>query len=318
MARMLKWLSLATLAGSLTAPLVGCVPQEKYEAVVAEDEAKDSQLADLQANAQANAETANSYKAQLSTLSSQLETQSAIRTNLEEQNKALAEKAAALEANLKAAVDNDSQPKIIEAPAPEPVMVANPLPEPLTNALSEFANSNPELVDFDAARGVVKFKSDVTFATGSADLTPDAKDVISKFAQILDTSAAEGYELNVAGHTDNVPVTNIETIRRGDRDNWFLSEHRAISVAEELISHGVMKSRLAVVGYADQRPIADNSTSAGRRMNRRVEVLILPTKHVGGAVAEATGETPHHRTARSHAAAPELNKDSADSLDLNK
>ena len=48
------------------------------------------------------------------------------------------------------------------------------LPEPLNNELTEFAKQNPDLVDFDSARGIVKFKSDVTFATGSAELQPEA------------------------------------------------------------------------------------------------------------------------------------------------
>ena len=59
------------------------------------------------------------------------------------------------------------------------------LPEPLSNELSEFARQNPDLVDFDAARGIVKFKSDVTFSSGSAEVTPKAKEVIARFSQIL-------------------------------------------------------------------------------------------------------------------------------------
>ena len=56
-------------------------------------------------------------------------------------------------------------------------------PQALTNELSAFARQNPDLVDFDAARGIVKFKSDVTFAAGSMPtLTPKAKEAIDRFA----------------------------------------------------------------------------------------------------------------------------------------
>src|SRR5206468_8868986 len=103
----------------------------------------------------------------------------------------------------------------------------NALPEPLTNELRAFAAANPDLVDFDAARGIVKFKSDVTFATGSADVTPKAKEAIDRFAAILNSGAASGYELVVAGHTDNTRVVNEKTIAAGHKDNWYLSAHRA-------------------------------------------------------------------------------------------
>src|SRR5439155_15961073 len=82
------------------------------------------------------------------------------------------------------------------------------LPAPLSNELSDFARQNPDIVDFDANRGIVKFKSDVTFAPGSAEVTPRAKDVIARFSQILNSPAASGYELIVAGHTDNTNVVN--------------------------------------------------------------------------------------------------------------
>src|SRR5690606_10776674 len=61
----------------------------------------------------------------------------------------------------------------------------NALSEPLTHALQDFAQQNPDLVEFDAQKGMVKFKSDVTFATGDASLTAKAKEVIGRFSQIL-------------------------------------------------------------------------------------------------------------------------------------
>ena len=55
-------------------------------------------------------------------------------------------------------------------------------PPSLTNALDDFAKQNPDLVDFDAARGIVKFKTDFTFATGSDPVTEKAKAAIGRFA----------------------------------------------------------------------------------------------------------------------------------------
>src|SRR5213076_2910711 len=121
------------------------------------------------------------------------------------------------------------------------------LPAELSNTLSQFAQQNPDLVDFDAARGIVKFKSDVTFASGDATVTPKAKEVIGRFAQILNSPSASGYELMVAGHTDNTRVVNPNTLRAGHLDNWYLSSHRAITVSKELFAHSVGSQRVAVV-----------------------------------------------------------------------
>jgi chemotaxis protein MotB len=153
---------------------------------------------------------------------------------------------------------------------------------------------------------MLKFKSDVTFSLGSAELTAKARDVIDRFAKILNSPSARGYELLVAGHTDNTKVSNPATIKAGHKDNWYLSAHRAISVAEQMMKQGVNSDRLGVVGYADKRPVASNSTAAGRAQNRRVEVLILPAQ-VRAQSSKAPKAKAANRPARK--AAPQMNKD---------
>lgn len=185
------------------------------------------------------------------------------------------------------------------------------LPQDLNDALKGFAAAYPDLVEFDSTRGIVKFKSDVTFSPGSAILTPTAASAIDRFSSIVNSSAAAGYELEVVGHTDNVRVSHPATIAAGHKDNWYLSAHRAIAVSNELQHQGVSPARLEVAGCADQRPVASNSTDAGRAQNRRVEVLILPTT-VHGMVAESSpAPAPIARTAslRTPARAVGLNKD---------
>jgi chemotaxis protein MotB len=110
----------------------------------------------------------------------------------------------------------------------------------------------------------------------------------------------------VVGHTDNVHVANPETIRQGHKDNWYLSAHRAIAVTAELRKQSVSPTRLEVAGFADQRPVSPNTTDAGRALNRRVEVLILPAAPTG-SVAEAPG-TPIQANSKVAKSVP-LNKD---------
>ena len=111
----------------------------------------------------------------------------------------------------------------------------------------------------------MKFKSDVSFAPGSVDLTPKAKEAITQALPGSSTTrASRAIELMIAGHTDAIPVERAATIKAGNRDNWYLSAHRAIAVGKALQKCEVSPSRLAMVGYADQRPVASNATDAGR------------------------------------------------------
>ena len=152
------------------------------------------------------------------------------------------------------------------------------LPHHLANELAAFAAQNQGVVEFDAHRGVVRFKSDATFAPGSADLTPKGKQAAKKLAAILSSKSGAGYELMVAGHTDGTPISKPSTIKAGHKNNWYLSAHRAIAVGEVLQGNHVHPRRMAMVGYGDQRPAASNASDSGRSQNRRVEVLVMPTK----------------------------------------
>jgi chemotaxis protein MotB len=112
----------------------------------------------------------------------------------------------------------------------------------------------------------------------------------------------------VAGHTDDTPVVNPAT-KAKHPDNWYLSSHRAIAVGDELLKHQVSGQRVAVVGYADQRPIASNGTSEGQAQNRRVEVLILPST-VRSTIAK-TGTAPKATGTATKKPGNNLNKDSS-------
>ena len=298
MARMHRLLGLAAVGLALT----GCVPQEKYAALKLDDDRLREQLGKAQTETQQARAESEAYKRQLDAYTNAGGSRDALTKNLMDQNANLQAQLDALNAKYADAIGKISTG-------------GTALPAALSNDLSAFAAQNPDLVEFDAARGIVKFKSDLTFAVGDATLTSKAKEVLTRFASILNGAGASNYELLVAGHTDSAPVVNPETIRKGHKDNWYLSSHRAITVSEELIAGGVSSRRLGAVGYADQRPIASNASEGGKQQNRRVEVLILPTsaRSSGPSVAE----TAPTRTQRTTAAAPKkrpapsFNKDTA-------
>ena len=270
--------TLATLA-----MVTGCVPEEKYRAAKMEADQYRGQLADSQSNISSAQAKADALQKQLDALNANSGNAVGLVNNLQQQ---LAAKQAELDE-----LNRRYQDAVSKADT------AGALPAPLTNELSSLAAANPDLIEFDEARGIVKFKSDVTFNLGDATIKPGAKDVLDKFATILNSPAAANYELLVAGHTDSQPVSNPATIAKGNKNNWYLSAHRAISVGEVLIAAKVNPQRIGVVGYADQHPVASNGTEAGRAMNRRVEVLILPTQvHETAPIEPPAAEKPVMQT----------------------
>ena len=112
----------------------------------------------------------------------------------------------------------------------------------------------------------IRLKDRLMFASGSAELKPGALPVLDKIADLLDGA---GKEVEVGGHTDNVPI---HTERYPT--NWELSAARAASVARYLQARGIAPERLRAVGYGPYRPLADNATPEGRARNRRVEIFM--------------------------------------------
>ncbi len=261
---------------SLAALAAGCVPQEKYNALKLDRDRLAEQLAAAQADSMAADARASSFEQQLQALMQGGGSKDQMIATLSAQNADLARQLQDL---------NERYAQVVGRSATG----GQALPAPLSNELENLAREYSDIVEFDAARGILRFRNDVTFASGDATLTPRGREIVGRFAQILNGSA-RGYELIVAGHTDNRRVVQAETIRRGHKDNWYLSSHRAITVAQELMGQGVSAQRLAVTGYADQRPAEANTTEAGRARNRRVEVMILPN-------AVRTGATAGSRTA---------------------
>jgi chemotaxis protein MotB len=119
------------------------------------------------------------------------------------------------------------------------------------------------------ARGLVirVLTDDLLFASGQATLDPRADGLLTEIAQLLNLDQV--HPVDVEGNTDDVPIHSSLY-----PSNWQLSTARASTVVEYLISAGVSAERLTAVGYADQRPIASDSTAAGRARNRRVEIVL--------------------------------------------
>ena len=105
----------------------------------------------------------------------------------------------------------------------------------------------------------------VTFATDSSDLSPQFFDVLNSVGKVL--TEFDQTVIEVAGHTDSTGPEGY---------NQALSERRANSVGTYLSTHGVDQQRLILVGMGESWPVADNVSDSGRRLNRRVEITMVP------------------------------------------
>ena len=149
------------------------------------------------------------------------------------------------------------------------------LPIELSTMLEDFAKQQPDMVTYDASRGVVKFKSDLLFDKGSANVAASAVESIKALSAILNSEQGKKFDVIVAGHTDDIPIQKPDT-REKHPTNWHLSAHRAIAVLNVMESNNVESKRLSARGFGEFRPIAENKPNkGGNPQNRRVEIYIV-------------------------------------------
>lgn len=132
-----------------------------------------------------------------------------------------------------------------------------------------------ELKARQTERGIVLTIGDVLFATGKADITSGAKRSMDKLAEFL--KAQPTRNVVIEGYTDSVG---------SDSYNLDLSKMRAESARNELVERGIAAERITTRGFGKRDPVASNDTPEGRKLNRRVEVIIL------NEVAKPEGQAP--------------------------
>ena len=118
---------------------------------------------------------------------------------------------------------------------------------------------------------VISLKELGFFNSGQAVLLPGAADKLKRIAKIL---SKPGLELRVEGHSDDQPIHNAHF-----RSNWELSSARSMTVLLLLTNEGGFDPKnISASGYGQYRPIADNSSPEGRRINRRVDLVVVQAR----------------------------------------
>ncbi|MDY6951184.1 MAG: OmpA family protein [Thermodesulfobacteriota bacterium] len=119
---------------------------------------------------------------------------------------------------------------------------------------------------------ILNLDNRICFDSGSAKLKRGVRKSLTKLCETLKNFP--DHHIQIEGHTDDLPTYGYEY-----SSNWELSSARALAVLQFLLEKGDMDSeRLSAVGYGKNRPIVPNDSSEHRRMNRRVDIVVLPSK----------------------------------------
>lgn len=125
---------------------------------------------------------------------------------------------------------------------------------------------------------MITIRDNALFSSGSATVKPEAQKLAVTISDML--TQYPQYQIEVAGHTDNVPIHNAEF-----ETNWDLSAKRALNFMKILLQNSqITASRFRAIGYGEYQPIDTNETEEGRAKNRRVEVSILRTIKEPGTI----------------------------------
>lgn len=251
-------------AVSLTLALAGsgCVNQREYEDLKVRNRNQQLRIDELESQL-------NVAKLKLAQLEKQLaDCQAGLDTDIDALNK----KIAALEADIA------QKEELIKQMQSQ--LGGSILPPELASELQKFAAENPDMVTFDEATGMVKFKSDLLFEKGSDVVAPEGVEMLKKLCTIINSHAAEGFDVTIVGHTDDIPIRKSETMSMHPT-NWHLSVHRAISVEKVMEAGNVNPKRMGVKGFGEYRPIeANEAGNKGNPKNRRVELYLVPAGSV--------------------------------------
>jgi len=120
-------------------------------------------------------------------------------------------------------------------------------------------------------RLVINIDDRISFDSGYANLKKEVLPSLKKIREIL--SQFPEYSIVVEGHTDNIPMRS-----QRFRDNWELSTERALAVLGYLLQDTNLNPvRFSAAGYGEHRPLVSNATKENRALNRRVDIVVIPT-----------------------------------------
>ncbi|MDR2022171.1 MAG: OmpA family protein [Hungatella sp.] len=137
----------------------------------------------------------------------------------------------------------------------------------------EQLTDEPSVTKLGNDRILLRVAASVFFESGRAEIDGAAEPVLQKVSEILVTYQDSFKMVRIEGHTDNRPINT-----RIYDSNWELSTSRAVNVLRWLLETSRIEAKkFSAIGYSEYYPVEDNSTSEGKRKNRRVDFFIEGT-----------------------------------------
>lgn len=290
-----RWM-VALLAGGVLVTGFGCVSLDEHNQLKMSHRKLEAEKAALEQELYDSRGNSTILRNKLTSIEEQIAAKEALAANLDAENKRMQESIRKAQGLLEQMARNNGPGDVyIER-------TTAALPEPLDSALKQFAQQYPDAVYYDSKKGIVKWKSDLLFPLGSDLVKTEANEALKKFTQIMTSSAANGFDVLIVGHTDNVRIGRAETAKMHPT-NWHLSTHRAIAVSNSMQGLGMAPTRIGVMGFGEYRPIASNASDSGRGQNRRVEIYVIPSGSIGGVIP---GQSNGPATASAGSAMPTM------------
>jgi chemotaxis protein MotB len=155
----------------------------------------------------------------------------------------------------------------------EEVRQRNAIYEDVLGRFRSLMDAGQLSVAIQRGRLVILLPQDVLFNSGSAVLGGEGQSVITEIASVLATFPDRRFQ--VEGHTDNVPISTAQF-----PSNWELSSARALAVVRLLERGGVSPENVSGAAFGEHQPVASNEDRESRRLNRRIEIVMLPNLDV--------------------------------------
>lgn len=261
-------------------PLSGCVKKGTYEVALADlaraealQDTLREEIGDLEAQQAAEEARRDSIEAELDRRIEDLESE---RRALERQLEDARADAARLETmlGLRGAELQSLQRRLEALRAVEQeVRERNAIYEDVIARFRSLMDSGQLSVAIVRGRMVIQLPQDILFASGSATLGGAGRDVITEVGTVLSDFPERQFQ--VEGHTDNVPIATERF-----PSNWELSSARALAVVRLLIQRGVLPENVSGAAYGEHQPVSPNDDRESRRLNRRIEIVMLPNLDV--------------------------------------
>lgn len=270
------------LIGLLALTLLGtsCVSKKKYLSIQASNETLKNKLEECNRGLQ----TCNGEKSVLEARVAELankndhlkdqvaqlnNTNAALLNNVSQMATLSQKEAANLERSLEQIREQDLRIRTLQDALTKKDSVTLALVVSLKSSLGNL-NDTDVVVNVEKSVVFIELSDKMLFKTGSTELSPRAREVLSKVATVLNDKPDQ--EVLVEGHTDNVPIS-----RDCFRDNWDLSASRAVAITRILQrDYNVDPARITAGGRGEFVPLASNDTPEGRSTNRRIRIVILP------------------------------------------